>query len=154
MIFVECDSDEVLVKTLGVAVEEISHKGSKGGKPQVYNKLNEDRNAKGMVDADPGCSPPPYDKEFERIEISEDVELKVDRNRNNHLIVLHPKLEDWIISSAKKAQVRMKDYGLPNDSEGLQDVINFRLDKFAKLVKKLKSKSSRVKQLKKLLLRD
>ena len=36
-------------------------------------------------------------------------------NRNNDLIILCPRLEDWILEAAKEANVDIETYNLPKD---------------------------------------
>ncbi len=68
---------------------------------------------------------------------------------NNDLIVLCPRLEEWLLKATKDAQIDIKRYNLPDDSEHLHKEINLNIDKVEKLIKDLKVKSKMMKALKK-----
>jgi len=73
--------------------------------------------------------------------------LVVDVNRNNKIILLCPRLEEWIIESTKKAKIHLRDFGLPDDANKLHKILNTKnkdkLNKFRDLVKYLIDKNDR-----------
>ena len=150
MIYVECKPDFELVRCItGIPKRGIIHESNK---PGVCKKLEKQSNCKGMVDEDPGSSQPPY---ISRLILKDDLfqdELKVyyDRHRNNYLIVLCPKLEDWILKTAKQADLDVDGYSLPKDPNELHRNINIRLDNFKRLLADL-NEAERIKTLRKLL---
>ena len=80
--------------------------------------------------------------------------LKVyqDSPRNNQLIVLCPKLEDWVLRAADEVRLNMSNYGLPNTANRLHRVINIDLRKFERLMADLNAATSnRLKTLQELL---
>ncbi len=79
-------------------------------------------------------------------------ELRVlhDQPKDNYLIVLCPRLEDWVLKTAQEANIDVEIYGLPHDAEKLRRVINSNLDKFERLVRDLKD-CSKMKTLTNLL---
>lgn len=150
MIYVECKPDFALVKSItSIPKGEIIHQK---GKSRVCQKLEKDKNCKGLLDEDPLSTQPPYMREVKLEGDLFQAELKVfhDESNGNYLFVLCPRLEDWILEATKEAHLSMKKYGLPNTSEKLHRVINIDLSKFEKLLTDLKD-SQRLKTLRKLL---
>ena len=79
-------------------------------------------------------------------------ELRVlyDESRNNRLIILCPKLEDWILKAAKEADLNMEKYSLPTTPEKLHREVNLDPRKLERLLTDLKN-CERFKTLGKLL---
>ncbi len=75
--------------------------------------------------------------------------------RNNRLVMLRPRLEEWIIAAAKSSNVRISNYGLSSIPEKLRSKLNSRdrdvMQGFRMLVQKLLSNSDRVGVLASLL---
>ena len=101
MIYVECKPDTTLARALsgGSTVEHLH------GKSRVCNRLMEETYSKGMVDRDEESQTHPYIKELIKSGTEnefEDEEIIVlnDSRRNNTLILLVPRLEEWIIKTA------------------------------------------------------
>ncbi len=148
MIYTECKPDSAPVKTLGIPKKEIIHLG---GKPEVCKQLEKQENWKGLIDEDPSSVQPPYLKKLQVRENLSDYELKVlnDNSNNNDLIVLCPRLEEWVLKATKEADIDIKRYNLPDDGERLHKEINIDIDKFEKLIKDLKGKSRMMNALEK-----
>jgi len=150
MIYVECKPDLALVKCItSIPKGEIIHQK---GKSRVCQKLEKEKNCKGLLDEDPLSTQPAYMK---KVRLENDLfqaELKIfhDESNGNHLFVLCPRLEDWILEAAKEADLGMKRYGLPDTPEKLHRMINLDLGKFETLLKDLKD-SERLRTLRKLL---
>ena len=62
--------------------------------------------------------------------------------RGNTLIVLCPKLEDWLIAAAREVGLTLDDYGLTASPNRLHDVINDDLRKLDRLLDDLLSAQS------------
>ena len=93
----------------------------------------------GMVDEDPRGSQPLYMNIVEPEDNLPQYGLKtLHDDDNNNLIVLCPKLEDWVLKNAEEAGIDVTDYGLPNYAKELHRIINRRLDEFKTLVADLK----------------
>ena len=76
----------------------------------------------------------------------------VDKTKNNRLIILKPKFEDWIIQSAKLSKISLSDYTLSNDPNKLHREINFNIGRLQSLIHALKkAKNPAILRLKKLL---
>ena len=148
MIYTECKPDSMLVKTLGIPKKEIIHLG---GKPEVCKQLEKQENCKGLVDEDPFSIQPSYLKKLHVRENLSDYGFRVlkDNFNNNDLIVLCPRLEEWVLKATKEAQIDIKRYNLPDDGEHLHKEININIDKFEKLIKDLRGKSRQMKALEK-----
>ena len=109
MIYTECKPDSMLVKTLGIPKKEIIHLG---GKPEVCKQLEKQENCKGLVDEDPFSIQPSYLKKLHVRENLSDYGFRVlnDNFNNNDLIVLCPRLEEWVLKATKEAQIDIKRY--------------------------------------------
>jgi hypothetical protein len=142
MIYVECRPDLTLVQALTqLPRREIAHELK--GKYEVMKRLSSLRNARAMVDEDPGANQPAY---LCRMQVLRDLPqrgLKIveDVSRNNRVVILCPKLEDWIIRAARDAELDLSNsrYNLPNSPTRLHREITFDLRKFERLVQDLKS---------------
>ena len=110
---VECEADITLVKSLiFISRKNIIHGGNK---PGVLETLERRQNCKGMVDEDPWSIQPPKIYRFQEKEYFPGSMLRILRNtnRNNYLIILCPRLEDWILEAAKESNVDVETYNLP-----------------------------------------
>jgi hypothetical protein len=146
MIYVECKPDFVLVNVLGVAKRNIIHAGNKS---KVCRRLKKSDNSKGLVDEDPWTEQPPYVEKLDLIHNQHEIKTLQDNQRGNYLIVLCPRLEEWVLKATKDAQIDITRYNLPDDGERLHKEININIDKFEKLIKDLKGKSKMMKALEK-----
>ena len=152
MYLVECKPDTVLVKTLTHASRKnIIHAGNKSELLKKLSKLYE--NCKGIIDEDPWSIQPPHLRKFsERQDLVRDnLKILYQSSKNNTLVMVRPRLEEWVLDAAKEANISVEKYSLPNDATELHKQINIKTDKFEKLLIKLKQKSNRFKTLKKYL---
>lgn len=60
---------------------------------------------------------------------------------------MKPRLEEWVVRAAKEAGLALKKYGLVEDPEILHEEINYKLDRFRKLLEELALKSDMSIQL-------
>jgi len=148
MFLVECKPDAVLVESLILTSRKnIQHAGNKS---ELLKKLTERySDSEGVIDEDPWSIQPPHMQKFEEKQNLTSYGLKMlhQTSKNNTLIVLCPRLEDWILEAAQEANVDPQKYNLPNDPAKLHQQINIQIDKFQKLVEKLKTKSNRLNKL-------
>lgn len=70
-----------------------------------------------------------------------------DEKTKNHLIILSPRLEGWILKAAKKAGVDVKKHGLPDEEYELHRVINMRLKEFENFLEEIRKNSNMLKTL-------
>jgi len=106
-----------------------------------------------LLDEDPYSGQPRYVKEARlKNDLPEhDIKILHHSSANNHLIVLCPALEEWILRAARESGIDVTKYNLPNNAAKLHAEINISLDKFEKLLEDLKDSSNRLKTLKRLL---
>jgi len=153
MVFlVECDADRALVRTLtSTSKRNIIHSG--GGSNVIINLTKRYENSKGLVDEDPGSSKPRSFQRFRETELFEREALKImyHNDRNNHLIILKPRLEDWVLGAARESGVDIKRYDLPDDALRLHEMINVHLGRFEELIEDLKQRSRRMAKLREIL---
>lgn len=148
MMYLECYPDKALVRALGIRKKEIYHAGSKGN---VCKKLEKSSKSKGLVDEDPFSTQPSYVGKLKTNSYEYDIKLLYDEKAKNHLIVLCPRLEDWILKAAKEAKVDVENYRLPDDAYELHKIINVKLDNFVHLIEDIKKRSKMLKTLEKVI---
>jgi hypothetical protein len=152
MYLVECKPDEILVKVLtNTPRKQIQHGGNKS---ELLKRLTKRSNSIGIVDEDPLSHQPPHLRKFEeKLKIC-DIKILHQRRGNNILIMLCPRLEDWILKAAHEVNVNPEKYGLPDNPEKLHEQINIKTDKFLGFVDDIRIKSERLKKLKQHLSRN
>ena len=102
MIYVECKPDGVLVRQVtGLPNRQVVHEIQ--GKSAVFKRLMRGRDLVGVVDEDPGATQPPYMKQ---LSLSREIahlglKLYLDTSRNNRVIVLCPRLEEWLLRAVR-----------------------------------------------------
>lgn len=148
MIVVECKPDAILISSLAsISRRRIEHAGNKS---RVLRKLMRNyENSIGMVDQDPNRVQPPDMQRFREMEFLERDKLKIlyYNRRNNRLVILCPRLEEWIVEASREADIDLNSYNLPNDPIELHEIINIRVDRFQQLVEDLMRRSNRVRAL-------
>lgn len=151
MIYLECKPDYALVRALtGISKREIIHEFK--GKFEVCKRVNNSTNCKGMIDEDPGSVQPRYVNTLKPANdlSSYDIRVLRDNDKSNYLIVLCPRLEEWILGAAQEAGLNVREFGLSNRGGQLHQEINASLAKFEKLLAELKN-SNRLRTLRGLL---
>lgn len=149
MIYVECKPDFELIKSLGISKRTIIHCG---GKARVCKKLQKNTSSIGVVDEDPNSEQPSYILNIKKVNEGGNLKLLYDEKRNNYVVIICPKLEDWILKVSKINNISAKKYGLPNDIDEFEKEINHNLDKFRKLLNAL-NKTKEFKVLKKFMVK-
>ena len=120
-VLVECNADEAVLRALGLPRKQLLHFG---GKYELVKKLKERTHDVGMIDEDPGKGQPPQDmSSYRQTDSAEGLHLLTRRGRGGQrLVVICPKLEDWLIARAKLSGIRPEDYGLPSDPDRLHSI--------------------------------
>lgn len=153
MIYVECKPDEALVRHVtGLPRRQVVHELK--GKYEVCKRVSAQADSKALIDEDPGSFPPPYLARMTLSDDSPELGLKVyrDTRKGNKVVVLCPKLEDWILDAARAAGIDVRDYSLPSRPREPHGVVNANLQKFEGLLKGLDATpSARLKTLGQLL---
>ncbi|MCI0540361.1 MAG: hypothetical protein L0Z50_34595 [Verrucomicrobiales bacterium] len=138
---VECKPDEALVIALGLTGRSVEHGANKVG---VCEQLAAREGICGMVDEDPRGEQGSYLRRLKEASYSHGIRLLLDEKGNNRVIVLCPRLEEWLVAAAKESGLKMTDFGFSSD-HGLQlhNEINHRLGSVARLAKALLEQNSR-----------
>jgi len=119
-VFVECYADVALVRTLGVQRDRIRHERSKGN---VVKCVQGSEEGVGVIDEDPSSAQPRALASYELIDQADGLKfLACGANRRKRIIVIQPRLEDWILRRASMLGLRPSDYGLPGDPHKLHSV--------------------------------
>ena len=128
----ECYADEVLLRTFGFSRKQVDHRGPKYKVVWAVLRLDD---RMGMVDEDPGQNPSDDLKRFTTVHQEHDIEV-LERD-DKCIVVLCPRLEEWLLRTARLARIDVRKYGLPDDPETLHGVINDELDKLGRLLEVL-----------------
>lgn len=119
-IAVECYADEVVLRELGVPRKQVLHEARKG---EVFNWLKRTRDAVGMVDEDPDSAQPRDLGNYQQKEASEGLRLLARRgNSGQKLIMVCPRLEEWLIQRAVICGINPRGYYLPRTAKELHDI--------------------------------
>ena len=120
-VLVECDADEVVLRNLGVPRKKLFHFG---GKDKLITRLRNLPRAVGVVDEDPASiQHPDLRASYRQVKSAEGLRLLGRHGSGGQrLVVVCPKLEDWLIDRAKSSGIRPEDYGLPIDPDRLHSI--------------------------------
>jgi len=131
--------------------KNIKHAGNKSELLKALSQRFSD--SKGLLDEDPSSIQPLSLEKFHEKQDLTSYHIKIleQKSRNNTIIMLCPRLEDWILQAAKEANVSPTQFGLPDDSAKLHEQVNIRIDKFQKLIEALKTSSKQFEELRKQL---
>ena len=123
-VLVECYPDEALMRALGVPRKRLRHEHCKG---DVVNRLRKLPLAIGMVDEDPGSAQPrDLTDSYRQSQAAEGLRLLTRQGSDaQKLIVVCPRLEDWLIHRADASGIKPEDYGLPGDPRRLHSVPHY-----------------------------
>jgi hypothetical protein len=139
-IVIECNPDEALLQVLGYTRKMITHQSSKG---EVINYLKRNPSAIGIVDDDPGSAKPSYFSAFSpETKVRFGIESYVIDKLKTRLIVMKPRLEEWVLQNALELNVNLSDYSIPATGHELHKVINTRIPKFKDLLSEMVEKGS------------
>jgi hypothetical protein len=120
-VLVECDADEVVLRNLGVPKKQLLHFG---GKDKLITRLRNLPGAVGVVDEDPASiQHPDLKASYKQTESTKMLRLLTRLGSGGQrLVMICPKLEDWLIERAKSSGIRLDDYGLPGDPDRLHGI--------------------------------
>ena len=148
MIAVECEPDVILVRVFGVPSKKIYHAGSKGRVVKAVEKFGGIE----IIDEDPGCPQPKLLLNYSIAVTYEQLGIRILTRNNKRIIVICPRLEEFIIEACKESKINPKNFGLPLDSIQLHKKINAKLRNFKILLETLlKAKNRRIGILKKMI---
>jgi len=146
MLFVECYADETLMRTLGVQRRDLRHANGKGN---VLNRLSRLNAGTGLVDEDSGASQPSELKNYREADQFGGLILMAHRdNSKRRIIVVRPRLEEWLLDRAKAQGVNPSSFGLPDSSDRLHAFPRYdRTPKFPDFLRRLKELDPEMKRL-------
>ena len=122
-VFVECYPDEALLRAIGVPRKQLRHERCKG---EVVKKVLKLDCAIGMIDEDPASAQPRDLSNYEEVEAAEGLRLLARRGSGQRkLVVVCPRLEEWLIQRALLSDVKPKDYDLPDDANRLHSIARY-----------------------------
>jgi len=138
-ISVECNADEKLVKLLLSEEVKTLHQGGRGN---ILNYLRKKSTMSGigLIDEDPGSAHTrDFVTSYEVVESVGNVK-RFSRKENNNItvVMLSPRIEEWIISRAIDSGIKMSDYSLPDDGIKLHGRYHYEKEEnFTLLINKL-----------------
>jgi hypothetical protein len=152
-VLVECDADEAVLRALGLPRKQLLHFG---GKYELVKKLKDRAHDIGMVDEDPGKVQPKDMGSYRQADSAEGLQLLTRQGSGGQrLVLVCPKLEDWLITRAKSSGIRPEDYGLPSDPDRLHGTPRYeQKEGFRRFLAELKEKDKGMNLLGRWLLED
>jgi hypothetical protein len=140
-VLVECYPDEAVLRALGVPKRQVRHAAGKG---EVLNRLRDLREAIGMVDEDPASAQPRELGNYEQVADTEGLRLMARRGSSGQrLIILCPRLEDWLMQRARACGVDPTQHCLPSRPRELHDIPRYdRKDGFRPFLAALNGRDS------------
>jgi len=153
-VLVECYPDEALMRALGVPRKRLRHEHCKG---DVVNRLRKLPLGIGMVDEDPhSAQPRDLTNSYQQSKAAEGLRLlRRQGSGAQRLIVVCPRLEDWLIQRADASGVKPEDYGLPGDPRRLHSVPRYeQKDGFRRFLAELIDRDKGMKLLRQWVLRE
>ncbi|TSC78430.1 MAG: hypothetical protein G01um101433_237 [Parcubacteria group bacterium Gr01-1014_33] len=136
MICVECDPDEALVVALGFLPSNIRHEYGKG---KVCNTLKRKSGWVAMLDEDPASAQPSYLRGLAEQEYNQGMRLFEDTTRKNRVVLLCPRLEEWLIETARKDSLDLEKFGLSMNARSLHEIIMLRKENVARVAVALRT---------------
>lgn len=119
---------------MGVSKKQLRHERCKG---EVVKRVNKLEKAVGLIDEDPDSTQPRDLSNYREIQNVQGLRLLIRRDDNNkRLIVICPRLEDWLLQRAKLLGIKPEDFGLPSQADRLHSIVRY--DKKAGYIRFLK----------------
>jgi len=140
-VLVECNADEVVLRAVGVSKKQLRHERCKG---EVVKRMLKFDCATGLIDEDPASAQPRELDNYIHVQAVEGLRLLAHRDdKNKRLIIICPRLEEWLIQRAKSSGVRPEDYGLPSDPDRLHSIPRYeQKEGFCRFLAELKERDN------------
>jgi hypothetical protein len=120
MVYVECYPDELLARTLGVQRCNLKHERGKGN---ILNRLDQVGAGMGLVDEDPGATPPNRFNKYRPVDQKGGIRLLEHvENPARKLVCLSPRLEEWLYTRAADLGLDPAKFGLPLKAQELHAI--------------------------------
>lgn len=118
MLHLECYADERLARSLGVPRRLIRHEHCTGN---IISQLRRLEAGPGLLDENPQAAQPRELKHYRSVKETASLRLlQHEEVPGQRLIILCPRLEEWLYRCASACGVDPQDYGLPEDPESLK----------------------------------
>ena len=118
--FVEDGPHKSLLCFLGIGQKRIFIMGAKGN---VIGKLKDHPSDTGMVDEDPDSAQPHDLSNYTQVPATEGLRLRLRRgNTGQRLIVVCPRIEEWLIQRAMICGIDPRQYHLPSTPKELHNI--------------------------------
>ncbi len=119
----ECNADTALLLALGIQRRHIAKadNNSKVAKALQAKGKNYHAVLIGLTDFDKQNVPHYFD-EFEEINSENHVFHKQKPNTNQHIILIKPAVEKWLLQQASSVGVKISNYGFPEDLRELKKI--------------------------------
>lgn len=152
-ILVECYPDAALLRSLGVSSKQLRHERCKG---EVVKRVLKFAPATGLIDEDPTSAQPREMDNYKQVDTAEGLCLLARRDcKDKRLIVICPKLEDWLIKRAKTSGIQPEDYGLPSNPDRLHSIPRYeQKEGFRRFLEELKEKDKGIQILRQWILME
>ncbi len=134
LLFLECEADLTLVRSFGIPERQCIHHSGCG---EVCRALQKRTGAIGMVDEDPHSSSPSYLRSLRELSDEHGIRVLEDTKHQHRVVMLRPRLEEWIIQTAKASNLKMEDFSLSENPRHLHGEINSRLPNLGRLLARL-----------------
>lgn len=122
-VLVECYPDAAVLRAIGVTKKHLRHERCKG---EVVKRVLKLDRAVGVIDEDPGSAQPRDLNNYKEKEAAEGLRLLVRHgSADRRLIVVCPRLEDWLIARAIAVGIKPQDYDLPSDPHRLHGIPHY-----------------------------
>ncbi len=140
-ILVEYNADEAVLRALGISKKQLRHEHCKG---EVVKRVRKFDCATGLIDEDPSSAQPRELNNYKQVQVAEGLRLLTRRDdKNKRLIIVCPRLEDWLIARAKSSGIRPEDHGLPTDPDRLHGIPRYeQKEGFRRFLAELKERDS------------
>ncbi len=133
-LLLECKADEAVARHLGRTRRELWHFA---GKDRVCHALRKHRSLLGMIDEDPQAVQPPYLGGLSLDAMRHDVRLLRDAERDHRVVILCPRLEEWLVRTAAESGVSMTAFGLSDRGNDLHREITSKPERLRDLLDRL-----------------
>jgi len=141
-VMVECLADRTLAAILfDIDRRIVEHKSNK--EEVIKALVKKEEHTVGIVDEDPYS---PESRFFRQITSgtpalnTHGLKLYHLKERGNKLIVICPRLEDWVLRMCDELGVKPNKYGLPDAPKKLHKIINLNIFGFEKLLREIKER--------------
>jgi hypothetical protein len=121
VILVECNPDEYILTALAIPKSSIRHETGKG---EILQKIKRGKANKALIDQDPNSNQPGELLNYVIVEENEYTALLKDRDRQNSVVMVKPRLEEWLLQRAKANRIDPANFDLPREGNALHKMIH------------------------------